>query len=102
MAQQSVTKLLRALREDSGKSLRSAAGDLGVVPSHLSRLERGEVSSSAELRARAARYYGVDAELLDLAEGYVPADVARILAEHPELITELRTRFRPGRRRASS
>ncbi len=86
-------KLLRQLREDSGQSLRKAAAELGVAPSHLSRLERGEKSPSEALSLRAAGYYGVDTDLVVLAQGNLPKDVLEILSAHPELLDELRGRF---------
>jgi transcriptional regulator with XRE-family HTH domain len=92
--------LLRELRSREGKSLRAVADELGVAPSHLSRLERGEKGASDELASRAAEYYGVDPELLGLAEGRVPADVVAILRNHPEVLTELRGRYSGQRRDA--
>jgi transcriptional regulator with XRE-family HTH domain len=67
---------------------------LDVTPSHLSRLERGEKTASEELSQRAAGYYGVDADILYLAEGRLPSDVLTILHAHPELLGELRRRYR--------
>ena len=86
-------KLLRQLREERGTSLRKVAEELGVAPSHLSRLERGEKSPSDDLRRRAAKYYGVDADILALDRGLVPDDILAIFREHPELFAELRQRF---------
>jgi transcriptional regulator with XRE-family HTH domain len=86
-------RLLRQLREKRGQSLRAAASELGVAPSHLSRLERGEKSPSNELRRRAAHYYGVDEDSVTLDEGRVPDDIIQILQEHPEVLAELRGRF---------
>lgn len=85
-------RLLRQLREERGRSLRSAADELGVAPSHLSRWERGEKAPSGELLKRAARYYGVDEELMALDAGRVPDDVLRILQKNPQLLDELRDR----------
>jgi len=83
--------LLRELRMQSGTSLRGVASDIGVAPSHLSRLERGEKTGSVEMVTRLATYYGVEVEQLQAAP--LPTDVLRILAEHPELIDELRRRY---------
>lgn len=90
----SAARLLRRVREERGESLRSAAQGIGVAPSHLSRLERGEKSASDELRQRAAKYYGVDADAVALEEGRPPADVIEILRRHPEVLDELRRRFK--------
>ena len=38
-------------------------------------------------------YYGADPDELTVAEGSVPADVAKSLASHPEAIEELRQRY---------
>jgi len=86
-------RLLRKLREQRGESLRAAASELGVAPSHLSRLERGEKSPSEELRRRAAHYYGVSEDSVTLDEGRIPDDIVQILRMHPEILPELRRRF---------
>jgi transcriptional regulator with XRE-family HTH domain len=86
-------RLLRRLREERGKSLRGAAEDLGVAPSHLSRLERGEKYSSMELQQRTARYYGISEDLIGLEQGRLPFDIVDILQAHPELLDEIRHRF---------
>lgn len=86
-------RLLRRLREQRGTSLRGAAAVLGVAPSHLSRLERGEKSPSDELRRRAARYYGVNEDVITLEEGRAPDDIVEILRRHPDVLDELRYRF---------
>jgi transcriptional regulator with XRE-family HTH domain len=85
--------LLRELREAQGRSLRGAARDLGVDAAYLSRVERGKQSASRDVVSRAAVYYGVPQERLDAARGDVPADIADILGQHPELIDELRARY---------
>lgn len=85
--------LLRELREAQKRSLRTAASDLGMAPSHLSRLERGERSSSPEVSRRLANYYGISSELLELADGRIPTDVIQILLEHPNEIDRLRSEY---------
>lgn len=87
------SQVLRELREARGTSLRTAAKELGVDPAHLSRVERGEKSPSGDLGRRAARYYEVPEEELQLASGTVPEDVVEILNAHPELISDLRKRY---------
>jgi transcriptional regulator with XRE-family HTH domain len=88
-----VAQLLRDMRQQQGASLREAAHQLGVAPSHLSRLERGHKSPSSALRDRAASYYGIAPDVVALADGVLPEDIKEILIRHPELLTELRERY---------
>jgi transcriptional regulator with XRE-family HTH domain len=76
--------------------LRTTASDLGLAPSHLSRLERGERNYSPQLSQRIANYYGVSNEAIELAEGRIPVDIAKILSEHPEEIKRLRSLYLPS------
>lgn len=85
--------LLRSLRRQQGRSLRTAAADIGLAPSQLSRLERGQRGLGSDVSERIANYYGVSAEVIALANGEVPADVVRILQERPELIEQLRSDY---------
>jgi len=85
--------LLRKLREERGGSLRATAQELGLAPSQLSRLERGQRGVSEALASRLASYYEINSESLTLAEGQVPADVIAILMEHPEEIDRLREKY---------
>jgi transcriptional regulator with XRE-family HTH domain len=91
-----VAQLLRELRQQHGTSLRDAAHELGVAPSHLSRLERGYKSPSGALRDRAASYYGIASDVVSLADGVVPEDIKAILMRHPEVLSELRERYGQG------
>ena len=86
--------LLREIREAQGRSLRAVADEVGVAPSYLSRVERGQRSLTPEMGERMAVCYGVEAELLDLAEGRVPADVLLILQQHPDVLMQLRSSYR--------
>jgi transcriptional regulator with XRE-family HTH domain len=85
--------VLRELREQSGSSLRAVANDLGIAPSHLSRIERGEKGGSPALVAKVADYYGVDKR--SIGTGELPSDIVRILLETPGLVEELRDRYGP-------
>jgi transcriptional regulator with XRE-family HTH domain len=85
--------VLRQLREANGSSLRAAAQDLGLDPSHLSRVERGEKKPSPDVSERMARYYGVSPDLLALMEGRVPSDVLEILVHHPEVLDKIRREY---------
>ncbi|WP_122263706.1 helix-turn-helix domain-containing protein [Ornithinimicrobium cerasi] len=90
--------LLRSLRREQGRSLRSAAADIGVAPSQLSRVERGQRGLGPELSERLSAYYGVSADVMTLAQGGVPVDIIRILKEHPEELDRLRRRYGGGAR----
>jgi transcriptional regulator with XRE-family HTH domain len=91
--QEGVPELLRRLREQRGESLRSVARSLGVTPSYLSRVERGEKAASLGLQERASSYYGIESEMLTAAGGLIPEDIVEILRRHPKVIAELRERY---------
>jgi transcriptional regulator with XRE-family HTH domain len=88
-----VAELVREARKDKGASLRLVAAELGVAPSTLSRVERGDLRMSRDLSKKVASYYGVEPELVEIAEGRLPADLRRILLEHPEEISALRHKY---------
>lgn len=90
---QNAANLLRRLRHEQGRSLRTAAADIGVAPSQLSRLERGERNLGTNISERLASYYGVPSEVIAIARGDIPSDVIDILRAHPELITRLRDEY---------
>ncbi|MDS0200240.1 helix-turn-helix domain-containing protein [Microbacterium imperiale] len=90
----SAAAALREIRRRQGLSLRSAAAELGIAPSHLSRIERGERSVADSTAQRMSNYYSVSAEVIDLVRGQIPADVIAILREHPEELDHLRARYR--------
>ena len=92
-ASQNAASLLRDLREQQGRSLRSAAADIGIAPSQLSRLERGQRGLAPEVSERLSDYYGVPSETLSLASGDVPVDILQILREHPDEIARLRSQY---------
>jgi transcriptional regulator with XRE-family HTH domain len=88
-----VAALLRELRESRGETLRIAADGLGIDPSHLSRVERGEKQPSFGLTQKAASYYRVSEDLVQLSIGQVPEDVLEILRAHPEELDRLRSTY---------
>ena len=92
---ESAASLLRELRRKQGHTLRSVASELGVAPSQLSRMERGERSVGEAATQRLSDYYQVPAEVINLATGRVPADIVAILLAHPEELATLREKFRP-------
>lgn len=93
MAQDEVARLLRQIRAQRGVSVREVARKVGVDPSYVSRVERGEKQASPAFRQRLAEHYDLPADDLELAAGEVPTDIAAILREHPEVLRELRERF---------
>jgi transcriptional regulator with XRE-family HTH domain len=82
--------ILREAREQRGISLRAAAADLGVAPSHLSRIENGEKGPSIEVQQKASDYYGLNPDQVTLAGGSAPDDIVRILQQNPGLLDTLR------------
>ena len=60
---------LRAVRVAQGLTLRQAAGQAGIDPAHLSRVERGESSLSLDALYRLARVLGIR-QLADLLQQY--------------------------------
>lgn len=97
----SAAEILRDLRNQQGKSLRSVASDIGITPSNLSRMERGERPINEEVSQRIADYYGVSETLVTIATGRVPKDILKILQDHPEVIDQIRKRFGEGYPRES-
>lgn len=91
---QNAASLLRDLRRQQGRSLRSAAADIGIAPSQLSRLERGQRSLAGDVSERLSDYYGVPSEVIALAQGEVPLDIVKIFQEHPEEMDRIRARHR--------
>lgn len=82
--------LLRELREKRAVTLREVARGVGVAPSQLSRIERGERSASEAVSGRLADYYGVHPDVVRLVEAGLPEDVVAILHRYPELIERVR------------
>ena len=95
--------VLKQLRRKEGLGIKGLAPQLGVTYSHLSKLENGEVSPSAELVARTAKYFRCDRDTLLLSAGKVPEEIIEILRNNPEEAIEfLKARFgnaRPRNRR---
>jgi transcriptional regulator with XRE-family HTH domain len=92
-AEKSAASALRDLRRSQGHSLRSAAAELGIAPSQLSRIERGQRAIGDSAAKRLSDYYDVPAEVIDLLRGQAPPDVIAILQEHPEEIIRLREKY---------
>jgi transcriptional regulator with XRE-family HTH domain len=91
--ERSAASVLREVRQSRGRSLRAVAAEVGIAPSFLSRVERGERHLNQELGEKMAAYYGVDTDLIELADGRVPADVLKILQRRPEILMYLRSEY---------
>jgi len=76
-----------------GRTLRDAALEIGVAPSQLSRVERGERTAGDEAISRLSAYYKVPADVIILAQGQVPADIVTILRNHPDELARLRNKY---------
>lgn len=93
MKGKTVAGLLRQIREEQGQTLRGASDALGLAPSQLSRLERGERRTSPTVVAKLATYYGISKELVELADGRIPEDIVKILQDHPEELDRIRANY---------
>ncbi|MDP9368951.1 MAG: helix-turn-helix domain-containing protein [Chloroflexota bacterium] len=89
--------ILRELRAKEGIGIKRLAPELGVSYTYLSKLENNQIRPSEGLVQRVASYFGCDEDRLLLAAEKVPADILRILREHPDdAIDFLRERFGVG------
>ncbi len=86
---------LRWLREQRLKvnrrySVRQTAERIGVEPTYLSKIERGEVYPPTEYTVRRlAADLGEDADLLLAMAGLVASDVLEVIAKRPVLFAEM-------------
>lgn len=79
---------LRATSPDF--SLRRVAGRIGVQPSYLSKIERGDEPPPTEERVRAlARELDEDADILLALAGRVSGDLQEIIRRRPKLMGDL-------------
>ena len=85
--------LLREQRARKGQSLRQAAEDLGIAASQLSRIENGKRRVSVQLGQLVSEYYEISPDVLTIAEGRIPPDIAAILIQHPEELANLRAKY---------
>jgi transcriptional regulator with XRE-family HTH domain len=85
-------QLVRRRREEKRYGLREAAGRIGITPTYLSKIERGEFKPPSEETIRGiARLLELDADDLIMLAGKIPSDLVRIILERPrEMITLLR------------
>jgi len=80
-----------ALRaNDSSFSIRGVAGQIGVQPSYLSKVERGQVSPPSEEKIfYLAAILGEDPDHLLALAGKVSADLQAAIRERPRLFARL-------------
>jgi transcriptional regulator with XRE-family HTH domain len=75
---------------DARFSVRQVAARIGVEPSYLSKVERGEEAPPSEPRIRAiARELGEDPDVLLALAGKVSADLQAIILRRPALMAEI-------------
>ena len=75
---------------DSSYSLRQLATRVGLEPSYLSKIERGEQSYLSEEKIIAlARELGEDPDLLLALNGKISSDVQAIIRKRPQLFAQL-------------
>jgi len=81
----------QVLREEHAEySVRKVAGRVGVEPSYLSKVERGETPPpSDEKIVRLAADLGEDPDILLALAGKIPKDVKNILCSRPGIFTHL-------------
>jgi HTH-type transcriptional regulator, competence development regulator len=76
--------------ETGSFSLRRVAGRVGVEPSYLSKVERGEQPPpSEETVAKLAAALNEDPDVLLALAGKVPTELLRIIRRRPKLFAEL-------------
>jgi len=81
----------KLLAEDDSFSLRQVAARIGVQPSYLSRIERGEeksLPSEAKIKAL-AKELNEDPDFLLALAGKVSSDLQKIIRKRPQLFAEL-------------
>ena len=86
-----VRRRREALRSDDRKfSVRQVAARIGVEPSYLSKVERGEEAPPSEARIRAlADDLGEDPDVLLALAGKVSSDLQEIIRRRPALMAEI-------------
>ncbi len=77
-------------KADPRFSVRQVAARIGVEPSYLSKVERGEEAPPSEARIRAlAADLGEDADVLLALAGKVSGDLQAIIRRRPALMAEM-------------
>lgn len=86
-----VREVREALRvEDSRYSVRQVAGRIGVQPSYLSKVERGDVGPPSEgTIVKLAEDLGEDPDVMLALAGKVSSDLLEAIRKRPRLFAEL-------------
>ncbi len=80
----------RLREEDPRFSVRQVAHRIGVEPSYLSKVERGEVAPPSETTiGKLADELGEDADVLLALAGKVSSDLQEVIRKRPELFAAL-------------
>lgn len=77
-------------KDDPAFSIRRVAKRMGIQPSYLSKIERGEVAPpSEETTRKLAHEIDVDSDMLLAMAGKVSSDLQDVIRRSPELFAEL-------------
>ncbi|MGD8360589.1 MAG: helix-turn-helix transcriptional regulator [Gemmatimonadota bacterium] len=77
-------------KEDPGFSVRQVAQRLGIQPSYLSKVERGEVAPPSEATIqKLASELAVDSDGLLALAGKVSSDLQEVIRKRPQVFGEL-------------
>lgn len=80
----------RLRAEDRRFSVRQVAGRVGVQPSYLSKVERGEVAPPSEQTIEAlAAELGEDRDVVLALAGKVSSDLQQVIRQRPTLFAQL-------------
>ncbi len=77
-------------KKDRTFSVRQVAARIGVEPSYLSKVERGETPPPSEAKIRLlAKELGVDSDVLLALAGKVSTDLQELICKRPKLFANL-------------
>ena len=78
------------LAHDKRYSVRQLAGRIGVQPSFLSKVERGEQAPPSEAKIKLlAEVLGDDPDVLLALAGKVSSDLQRVILQRPQLFAQI-------------
>lgn len=97
MAATSLGEYLKELRRAAGLSQRAAAAAAGVSFPHISKVEAGHETPSADLLAALAEAYGTDPDEVLLAAERLPKDVEHAVIEKKELAPQFLRSWQSGK-----